>query len=78
MAGKKTPPTASNVGAHIENCTIDNRVDNSTNEHTRAAVKALAEAATENARAIAEIARALRGAPVTQGTGINISNVKGS
>jgi len=80
MATKKPNPTGttSNVGAHIENVHIDSRVDNSTNEHTRAAVVSLAEAAAENAKAITEIARALRGAPVTQGTGIHVSNVKGS
>lgn len=61
------------VGAHIENVNITN--SSAANEHTRAAVEALAGAATANANAIAEIARALKGAPATIERGICLSNI---
>lgn len=44
------------------------------NEHTRAAVEALAKAAEANARAISDIALALQGSPATMETGIRIGN----
>ena len=53
-------PAASTVPTYsVSNCTITNNT--SANEHTRAAVESLANAAAENARAIAAIARALEG-----------------
>lgn len=68
---KQQPQTK--VGAHIENVTVTNI--SAANEHTRAAVEALAAAATANANAIAEIARALKGSPATMGPGVQLSNV---
>lgn len=58
---------------HIENVSIMNT--SASNEHTRAAVEALASAAKANAEAIAEIARALKGAPATMEHGIHLSNL---
>jgi hypothetical protein len=44
------------------------------NEHTRAAVEALAAAVKANAEAIAEIARALKGAPASMEYGIKVGD----
>jgi hypothetical protein len=53
-------PTAPTVPTYsVSNCTITN--NSSVNEHTRAAIESLANAAAENASAIAAIARALEG-----------------
>jgi hypothetical protein len=44
----------------VTGCSFVNTVSAEANEHTRAAVEALANAAAENARAITEIAKALQ------------------
>jgi hypothetical protein len=51
-------------GPVITNCSFVNEAPKA-NEHTRAAVVALAEAAQANANAIAKIAEALKGQSVT-------------
>ena len=56
MPSKKQPP----LQTTISGCTFT--AGGPPNEHTRAAVEALARAAEENARAIREVALALRGA----------------
>ena len=48
-------------GTVISNCNISTH--SAANEHTRAAVEALAAAAQANAEAIAQIAKALQGLP---------------
>lgn len=70
---KRNQHKQASVGAVVENCSIVNT--SAANEHTRAAVEALANAATANANAIAEIARALKGAPATMNAGISLSNI---
>ena len=65
MATKKQPSTTT-----IENCNFTNT--SAANEHTRAAVEALAMAVTENARAIQAIANALKGSSATMETAIKI------
>jgi hypothetical protein len=55
----------------VTNCSIVNSGP-ATNEHTRAAIEALAAAAKANAEAIAEIAKALTGSPATMDTGIRL------
>jgi hypothetical protein len=69
-------PAAAPIGAVIENVSIVN--SSAANEHTRAAVEALAGAAKANADAIAEIARGLMGSPATMQYGIHLSNVNGA
>lgn len=59
------------AGMTVQNCTITNT--SAANEHTRAAVEALAQAAGENARAIAAIAVALKGSPAHMEHGMHIS-----
>lgn len=54
-----TPPAAGTV---IQDVNVSD-VSNAANKHTRAAIEALAAAATANANAIAAIAKALEGAP---------------
>ena len=54
----------------IQNCSIVNT--SAANEHTRAAVEALAAAAKANAEAITAIANGLKGSPATMEYGINI------
>lgn len=79
MPAKKTAPpapTVHNTGAHIENVNITN--SSAANEHTRAAVEALAKAAEANARAISDIASGLKGSPASIGNGIYLSDLKGS
>lgn len=68
MTKKKTPEVPK-PGTAITNSHIT--VYNAANEHTRAAVEALAHAASENARAIAAIAGALKGG---EAVGIKITN----
>ena len=60
----KTTKTAVKPVTHIENCHITN--SSAANEHTRAAVEALAAAAKANAEAISAIAKALQGSSDTQ------------
>ncbi|AQW29105.1 hypothetical protein JK151_08980 [Ralstonia syzygii subsp. celebesensis] len=73
----KQPQIVNKTGARIANCSIVNT--SAANEHTRAAVEALAHAAARNADAIAdaiaEIARALKGAPATMEHGISLSHI---
>ena len=60
MATKKKPiESAPFAGTTITNCHLQNGVQ--CNEHTRAAVEALANAAKANAEAIGRIASALTG-----------------
>lgn len=70
---KATVPAPEPAPAHtttVQNCTITNT--SAANEHTRAAVEALANAARANADAIAEVARALKGEPATMQSGIHV------
>ena len=55
----------------VENCVITNTTA-PTNEHTRDAVVALAEAVKANANALAEIARALKGGDARMDAAIRI------
>jgi hypothetical protein len=82
-------PEAPIVGAHIENVSIVN--SSAANEHTRAAVEALAQAIggnadalsamalaiKANAEAVGAVAQGLKGSPATMTYGINLSDVKG-
>ena len=73
MATKKPTPEAVAPAAPsytVTNCTITN--DSSANEHTRAAVEALANAIAENARAITAVAHALEGGGARMDAGIRI------
>lgn len=75
MATKKTTPkvVAPAVPSYtVANCTITNI--SSANEHTRAAVEALANAVAENARAITAIAQALEGGGARMGAGIRLGS----
>ena len=75
MATKKTTPEVVAPAApsySASNCTITN--NSSANEHTRAAVEALANAVAENARAITAIAQALEGGGARMDTGIRIGS----
>ena len=54
----------------VSNCTVTQI--SAANKHTRAAVEALANAAAENARAIAAIARALENNGKSFGPGIQL------
>ena len=56
---------------HIENCSITNTVPPA-NEHTRAAVEALAKALEANAVALGDTAKALRGGNATIENGIRV------
>lgn len=56
----------------IQNCSIVNT--SAANEHTRAAVEALAGAAKANAEAISAIAAGLKGSPATMSHGIHLGN----
>jgi guanyl-specific ribonuclease Sa len=58
MTSKKATKTTQ--GATVSNCSVTN-MPATANEHTRAAVEALAGAAKANAEAISAIARALQG-----------------
>ena len=69
MATKKTAPQA--PVTHIENCTFTNTTA-PTNEHTRDAVVALAEALEANANALAEAARALKGGDARMDAAIRV------
>lgn len=65
------PTNAAKPVTHIENVTITNT--SAANEHTRSAIEALARAAEANARALSDIANALKGAPATMGHAIYIA-----
>ncbi len=61
---RETKPKAKPTPTYaISDCIVNNGF--AANEHTRAAVEALAGAAKANAEAIAEIARALKGSAST-------------
>jgi hypothetical protein len=70
MATKKQPQAAPAPSTTIQHCSIVNT--SAANEHTRAAVEALAAAAKANAEAIMAIANGLKGSPATMETGIRI------
>jgi seryl-tRNA(Sec) selenium transferase len=75
MATKKTTPGVVAPAAHsyiVSDCTITN--NSSANEHTRAAVEALANAVAENARAITAIAQALEGGGARMDAGIRLGS----
>jgi len=75
MTAKKQPATPAAPAApsySVSNCTITN--NSSANEHTRAAVEALANAVAENARAITAIAQALDCGGARMDTGIRIGS----
>jgi hypothetical protein len=68
MATKKLAPSITVTGCSVTNTPA------TTNEHTRAAVEALALSAKANADAIAEIAKALRGADAKMGAGFRFGS----
>lgn len=72
MAAKKKAPQAAAPAPSttIQNCSIVNT--SAANEHTRAAIEALAAAAKANAEAITAIANGLKGSPATMEYGIHI------
>ena len=73
MSKPKKPANASQDPQpryHVEGCTFTNT--SAANEHTRAAVEALAAAAKANAEAIAAIASALKGSPATMECGLRV------
>jgi hypothetical protein len=72
MTAKKKPQPAPAPTTHIQNCSIVNT--SAANEHTRAAVEALAAAAKANAEAISAIANSLKGSPATLEYGIKIGS----
>lgn len=72
MAIKKQPVAPAAPTFTVSNCTITN--SSSANEHTRFAIEALANAAAENARAIAAIAQALDGGGAKMDAGIRLGN----
>lgn len=75
MTTKKTKPAQTAAPApsySIEGCSIVNT--SAANEHTRAAVEALAAAAKANAEAISAIANGLKGSPATMETGIRLGS----
>lgn len=61
-------PTAPTNSTVVQNCSIVNT--SAANEHTRAAVEALARAAEANAKAISDIAQGLKGSPANMEHGI--------
>lgn len=69
MATKKKPTSLQASGPVISNCHIETH--SAANEHTRAAVVALASAAQANAEAIREIAKALQNNAPSYGICIN-------
>jgi hypothetical protein len=77
MATKRKQPEQPSQAASsttIQNCHITNT--SAANEHTRAAVEALAAAAKSNAEAISAIANGLKGSPATMDYGIFIGSPK--
>ena len=70
MTIKKKPQVVPSAGTIIQNCSFVNT--SAANEHTRAAVEALAAAAKANAEAITAIANSLKGSPATMDRAINI------
>jgi seryl-tRNA(Sec) selenium transferase len=70
MAAKKQPAAPAAPTYTVTDCTITN--NSSANEHTRAAVEALANAVAENARAITAIAQALQGGGARMDCGIRL------
>jgi len=69
---KKTAPAAPTT-VTVTGCHLTNQAP-AANEHTRAAVEALANAAAENAQAISAIAKALQGGNAVVDTMIRIGN----
>lgn len=73
MATKKSEASnaafETQIGTSVANCTFT--TSSAANEHTRAAVEALAAAVGRNADAIAEIARALKGGTINS-TGVHV------
>ncbi len=60
------------TGTSVSNTTITQGAEVPTNEHRERAITAIANAAAENARAIAQCAQALKGPSHTFGPGISI------
>jgi lipopolysaccharide biosynthesis regulator YciM len=71
-ASAKTPVKP---GIEISNVHIQNTVTAEANDHTRAAVEALANAVAANAEAITAIAQILKPAPAQLGPGIHLQEV---
>lgn len=72
---KKAPaaqPPPSRPHTSISHCTFEQGKAAPVNEHLAQAIQDLADAATENARAIAECARTLRGPHQTFGPAVTI------
>lgn len=81
MATIKKPqvaPVTNNTGAHVENCHVEIVNKTAANKYTRAAVEALAKAVEANARAISDIAAALKGGNITTGPAMLFDNLRGS
>lgn len=73
MPNDKKPTDATPQPTYsVSDCVITNT--SAANEHTRAAVEALANACGKNADALAEIARALKGGNATMNAGIHIGD----
>jgi len=72
MTAKKQTATPAAPSYSVSNCTITN--NSSANEHTRAAVEALANAVAENARAVTAIAQALQGGGARMDAGIRLGS----
>jgi hypothetical protein len=71
---KPVPAPVAAPSTWIQNCTITNT--SAANEHTRAAIEALAAAAKANAEAISAIANGLKGSPATMDYGIFLGSPK--
>lgn len=65
MSTKKKPAKASAPDVTITNCTVTSNNSTAANEHTRAAVEALARASERHAEAVIAIANALKGGDIT-------------
>lgn len=74
MAKATTNPPVK-PGIEISNVHIQNTVTAEANEHTRAAVEALANAVVANAEAITAIAQILKPPPALFGSGIHLQEV---
>jgi len=74
MANRPTPPAP--IGAVIEGCSINNQ-GAWVSPEAAAALAELARASAAHAKAISDIANALKGADAHMEHGIHISNVTG-
>lgn len=72
---KAQAPIVHKTGAAITHCVINNNAA-SVEKHTSQALERAADAVIENAKAIQEIARSLKGVEAHMGHGIHISHVR--